>query len=235
MTRRTPAAWATLILALAFAVAPLVTSPFSGFASDQLPNPQPDPPVQPAGYAFSIWGLIYVWLILSALYGWRARGDDPEWERVRWPLIVSLAVGVPWLWIANQSAPWATVAILVMAAGAIAAALRAPIFDRWMLAHPVAVYAGWLTAASAVSLAVTLAGFGILLGPVGWAWLCLVAAIAIAVAVQVRGTSPAYGLTVIWALVAVVVSDGMTSSVGWLAIAGIVVMAATLGWARWRP
>ena len=42
---------------LLFAVSPLFTQGFNGFEPDQFPVPQDDPPVQPAGYAFSIWGL----------------------------------------------------------------------------------------------------------------------------------------------------------------------------------
>lgn len=58
-----------LILTIAFAVSPAFTTPFSGFSVHQLPIPQIDPPIQPAGYAFSIWGLIYSWLIVSAVFG----------------------------------------------------------------------------------------------------------------------------------------------------------------------
>ena len=56
----------TLALTASFAVAPAITEPFTGFRPDQLPIPQTDPPIQPAGWAFSIWGLIYGWLIVSA-------------------------------------------------------------------------------------------------------------------------------------------------------------------------
>ena len=42
-------AFLTLVVALAFALAPAVTNPFSGFEADQLPIPQIDPPIQPAG------------------------------------------------------------------------------------------------------------------------------------------------------------------------------------------
>ncbi len=48
-----------------------------------------------------------------------------------------------------------------MAIAALAAFLRAdPDRDRWMLSAPTAILAGWLTAASAVSTGVTLAGYG---------------------------------------------------------------------------
>ena len=57
-------AWLTLILTATFVVSPAFTNPFMGFTADQLPYPQIDPRVQPAGYAFAIWGLIYSWMVV---------------------------------------------------------------------------------------------------------------------------------------------------------------------------
>ena len=202
-------AWITLILAVAFAAAPAVTNPFSGFRADQLPIPQVDPPIQPAGYAFAIWGLIYGWLIVSAVYGVWKRREDEGWDRARGPLIVSLAIGVPWLAIANTSAIWATVTIYLMAIFAIAALIRAPRRDRAWLQAPVAIYAGWLTAASFVSLGSTAAGYGIAFGPLGWAYAGILGALIVAVAVIARRpAAPEYGMTVIWALIGIIWANG---------------------------
>ena len=71
-----------LLLSIAFAASPLLTPGFGGFDADQFPIPQDNPPVQPAGYAFAIWGLIYAWLILGL--GWGPTGlprDGPGRER----------------------------------------------------------------------------------------------------------------------------------------------------------
>ncbi|GGL57531.1 hypothetical protein [Wenxinia marina] len=196
----------TLLLAILFAAAPLVTDPFSGFRADQLPVPQVDPPVQPAGWAFSIWGVIYAWLIVSAAFGLWARRADADWQAARTPLVLSLAIGVPWLAIANASAIWATVTIFLMAAAAIAALLRAPVRDRWLLRAPVGLYAGWLTAASFVSLASTAAGYGFgdqLL----WAYFSIALAALVAWAVQSRTAEWTYGLAVGWALLGIVVAN----------------------------
>lgn len=143
---------------------PAFTNPFMGFTADQLPYPQIDPPVQPAGYAFAIWGLIYSWLVVSAVFGVWKRRSDAAWDHVRAPLMISLAVGTPWLAIANASAVWATITIFIMSAAAIVALIRAPKVDGWWLQAPVGIYAGWLTAASFVSLGSTAAGYGIALG-----------------------------------------------------------------------
>ena len=197
----------TLALAVAFVVAPFVTSPFSGFEADQLPIPQLDPPIQPAGWAFSIWGVIYAGLVISALYGLWKRREDADWQSVRTPLMISLAVGVPWLWIANTSAIWATVTIFVMAGFAIAALLEAPARDRWWLSAPIGLYAGWLTAASFVSLSSTAAGYGLLTDATGWAYIGIAAAAVVAFAVQSRTPEWTYGLAVAWALSAIIVKN----------------------------
>ena len=225
-----------LLLTLSFVISPALTDPFSGFEADQLPVPQVDPPVQPAGYAFAIWGLIYAWLVVSAVFGVLRRPDAPGWDDVRKPLIVSLAVGTPWLAIANASAVWATVAIIVMAVFAIAALLETPAADRWWLRTPVAIYAGWLTAASLVSVGSTAAGYGLVWGQIGWAYAAIAGAFVVAYGVQRRVPgAPEYGLTVIWALVGIVVANGMDEvRISALALAGIVILAlvAATGAAR---
>ena len=127
----------TLLFTFTFVTSPLLTSPFTGFRGDQLPTPQIDPPVQPEGPAFAIWGLIYGWLIVSAVFGILKRRTDAGWNAARAPLLVSLAIGVPWLAIANASAIWATLTIALMGIFAIVALLRAPQTDRWWLQAPV--------------------------------------------------------------------------------------------------
>ena len=194
-------AYLTLVLALAFALSPLVTDPFTGFEVDQLPIPQIDPPIQPAGYAFSIWGIIYSWLIVSAVFGTWKRSTSPEWVRARCPLIISMAIGVPWLAIANSSAIWATITIILMAVGAITAMVQAPLFDRWWFQAPTAIYAGWLTAASCVSFATTMAGNDIIFGSIGWAIVGIITGLIVAILVfRQRRQAPEYLITVIWAL-----------------------------------
>jgi hypothetical protein len=227
-----------LILALAtlaFGLAPILGPAFSGYDPSLLPVRIDRPSIQPAGYAFSIWGAIYLWLFLHAGFGLLKRAEVPEWDRVRWPLTVAVAIGAVWQAIALQSVIWGTVTIWMMAAGAIAAFLRAdPVADRWLLSGPTAIFAGWLSAASAVSTGVLIAGYG-WLSDTAAAAAMLALVLAIAVTVQMRRPlMPVYGLTVIWALVGVIVAnraDNLTVAV--LAGSGIVVMAITL-WANRR-
>ncbi|ARU01067.1 hypothetical protein [Yoonia vestfoldensis] len=218
-------AYLTLLFTVTFVTSPLFTSPFSGFRADQLPIPQIDPPIQPAGYAFAIWGLIYGWLVVSAFYGLLKRPAARAWDRVRLPLLISLALGTPWLAVANISPVWATALIFAMAVPAIWAVLVAPRTDRYWLRAPVSIYAGWLTAASFVSLGSTAAGYGVLMGALGWAYVGIIAALGVAALTQWRSRAPGYGLTMIWALFAIIIANGTDQlSVSLLAAAGITVM-----------
>lgn len=200
-------ALASVVLALAFAISPVLVADFNGFDADQFPVPQENPPVQPAGYAFAIWGLIYLWLIAGLGFGLLRRADSEEWHAMRLPLCLSLAVGSIWLAVAVRSPVWASVLIWVMLLSALVALYRAPKRDIWWAALPVGLYAGWLSAASCVSLGLLSAGYG---------WLNTSTAalvfvfVALVLASSVQSTlnrCPTYGIAVIWALVAIVVHN----------------------------
>ena len=221
-----PAAILVLILALTFAAAPAFVTGFAGFDPALYPVPQVDPPVQPAGYAFAIWGLIYAWLIVHAGFGLWQRRADPAWAAVRWPLIGSLALGTAWLSVAVRSPLWATVMIFAMLVLALAALVRAPERpDRWLLLAPLAVYAGWLSAASFVSLGLLGAGYGVGPGATGWALISVAIATLLAAAVQLRlDRAPEYALAVAWALAAIVAKNVGTNLLVTLA-AGLATLA----------
>lgn len=222
-----PLAILVLILSVAFAASPLLVPGFGGFDPNQFPIPQDNPPVQPAGYAFSIWGLIYLWLIASALFGLKR---PTEWAALRPALAVSLAIGATWLPVAMLSPVWAAVLIWAMLITALIALFRAPVVDAPWASWPLGLYAGWLSAASCVSLGLLAAGYG-------WmdqrtaAYVFVGLAIVLALAVQsVLNRAPTYGLAVIWALIAVAVQNWGTTTTGvaWLALAGAVLMVLPL-------
>jgi hypothetical protein len=221
-----------LTAALAFAVSPLMVTGFNGFEADQFPVPQEDPPAQPAGWAFSIWLLIYVWLIAGAGFGLFMRADDGRWAAHRGPHFASLAVGAAWLPVAQVSPVAATVMIWVMLGTALAALMQAGKSDRLWLQAPVAVYAGWLTAASCVALALVLAGYGVASAQAAALGALVLALVLAAAVLAMRPGTPEYGLAVIWALLGVAVANAAPANapVLGLAVAGI----AGLGVMSWR-
>lgn len=197
----------TFVAAVAFAVSPLLSSGFNGFTAGQFPVPQTDPPIQPAGWAFSIWLVIYIWLIVGTGYGLLRRGDDPGWDRARRPLLASLVVGTAWIPVANVSPFWAVVLIWAMLATAALALLRAPRQDGWWLAAPVGLYTGWLAAASCVATAILLTGHGAVpVVPIHAAFLILACVIAVTL-LRVRAGTPTLAVATGWALIGVIASN----------------------------
>ena len=200
-------AWAALLLAVAFAVSPFLTADFGGFDPNQFPVPQENPPVQPAGYAFAIWTVIYLWLIAGLGWGAFRKPRDAGWHAMRVPLCLSLLVGTFWLAVALAGPVWASVLIWIMLLSALAALFRAPPGDRWGAALPVGLYAGWLSAASCVSIGLLAAGYGIMSEQTaGLVFVGMAIVIGAGVQSPLR-RAPSYGIAVIWALIAVVVQN----------------------------
>ncbi|WP_298842661.1 hypothetical protein [uncultured Roseobacter sp.] len=221
----------SFVLCITFAGSAFWVPDFGGFDADQFPVPQNDPPVQPAGYAFAIWGVIYLWLLAGMGFGLMRRSGDADWHAMRVPLCVSLAIGSVWLPVAVQSPVWASILIWAMLLPALAALFRAPPTDRLWALLPVGLYAGWLSAASSVSLGLIAAGYGFMDERTA-AFVFVFMALVIASAVQNQlGRGPTYAIAVIWALVAIVVQNAASeATVAALAAGG----AAALTVPAWR-
>ena len=224
-----------LLATIAFGAAPFVTPPFTGYDPGMFPVEIARPSIQPAGFAFSIWALIYIGLIVHALFGLIARRTDAAWDVVRLPMAASIAIGTLWLWIAPTYPITATAAIWGMLALAGFALLRVSGQDRPLLATPIAIYTGWVTAAANVSLGVVVAGYGWLTDTESAAAM-LALALVIGVSVQLRKPADfAYGLTIIWALIGIIAVNWQPNvTVAALAAGGIVIMAITIMGARKR-
>lgn len=219
-----------LLVTLAFGAAPFLTPPFRGYDPALFPVQIARPSIQPAGYAFGIWSVIYLWLITHAVLGIWKHAENPAWDRPRLPFILAIALGSAWLSIAPVAPIAATVTILVMAGAAITAFLRSDTeTDRWLLSAPTAILAGWLSAAAAVSTGVVASGYGLLTDTAA-ALVMIVATLMLAITIQRRRPAmPVYGLTVIWALVGIVVANaGLNPVVAIAAGLGIAAMALVL-------
>lgn len=221
-----------LIAAIAFAISPFLTPEFGGFDPNLYPIPQDNPPVQPAGWAFSIWGIIYLWLIAHAGYGVFKHRYDAAWEDGRLMLFVSLAIGAIWLPVALISPIWATILIWGMLITALASLYRTiAAGPPWIATWPVALYAGWLSAASFVSIGLLLAGFGLLSG-VASAIVALAFATVFALYHQNKLQHWTYGAAVMWGFIAIAVNNIGSQTL--LVIAALVAAALIGGMIVWQ-
>jgi len=228
MTRPLPIlALFVLVTTIAFAMSPWLSEGFAGFSPAQFPIQQKFWPVQPVGWAFSIWGVIYAWLIFGAVWGLINAPHDPNWRSMRQPLLVSLGIGTFWVTAANASPVLATFMIVAMAVLATAAMLRAGLGNPAWQVRPVALYAGWLTAATGVGTGVVLSGYGIL-QPQASAMVMLSCVLIVALYVQSRRRQEwAYPIAVIWALCGVIASNMPSQNWPVIALAALGILALT--------
>ncbi len=239
------------ILLLLAAVQQIVAPPllFGDDFNGQFAGPQLDSPSEPAGYAFAIWGVIYAGCLAFALVQlsprWR---QHPLVARIRLPAILLFAGSTLWLAFARLGPSWATVPVIwAMLACALACVLplaRAPDLPRTLklaAGWPLAIYAGWLTAAAFVNSATILPAWGTGtagLGVEGLGVLMVAGAAALGVALlaALRGALP-YALAVGWALVGIIVANrapGGSEPVLWTAVAATGLLLAALALIRAR-
>jgi hypothetical protein len=172
---------------------------------------QGDSTLRAAGYAFSIWSVIYAGLVFYAV--WQAlprNAESPVARAVGWPSVVAIAGCGVWILMSSLSWQWASVAVILISAGAaIAAIVRgAPHGGRAAL-WPLGLLAGWLTAASALNILTSATAKGLIgeaqAEPAAVAGLIAVSVIA---GVVIRRTrSLPYAAAVVWGLIAIVIAE----------------------------
>jgi hypothetical protein len=84
--------------------------------------------IQPAGWAFSIWGLIYTLSLIYAVYQIIPKNDSKILRATRLPALVGFVSSIGWLYFAGQTdwTIWLTIPILFLMAGAFTYVVNTP-------------------------------------------------------------------------------------------------------------
>ena len=193
----------------------------------------------PAGYVFSIWGLIYLALIAFAIYqALPARRENPRLRRVGYLFAASCLANVAWLFLWHYEifplTLAAMVALLLCLIGIYLrlgiGRVRVPAAERWLVRVPFSIYLGWITVATIANVTSVLdyanwSGWGI--SPEAWTVIMLVAATGIASAVSLTRGDVAYMLVIVWAFAGIGVKHAGTpvvATAAWAATAAVAVM-----------
>jgi benzodiazapine receptor len=201
----------------------------------------------PAGYVFSIWGLIYIGLLAFAVFqALPSQRQNAALRRIGyWPTLSGVA-NVAWLFLWHYNLfGWTLVAMLLLLASLLAIYMRLGIGrspaagagERWAVRLPFSIYLGWITVATLANVTDVLYltvwdGFGI--GPETWAAILLVLATLVAVAMAVTRRDAAYILVLTWAFAGIAVAQAgvpLVSNVAWITAAATALLAA---WASLR-
>jgi len=196
--------------------------------------------ITPAGYVFSIWGVIYILLgifvVFQALPS--QKGEDYQ-KRIGWLFILSSLLNIGWLFLWQfEYLSLSVVLMFLILLTLIAIYLRLRIGkstvslrEKLAVHLPFQVYLGWITIASIANVSVTLVsmgwdGFGI--SQETWATLIVIVALLITLLVITTRNDVAYGLVIIWAFVGIAVKQSGNQNIVMLTEISAIIVAIAL-------
>ncbi|MDX1364720.1 MAG: tryptophan-rich sensory protein [Arenibacter latericius] len=176
----------------------------------------------PAGYAFSIWGIIYIGLLGFVVYTGRSlfKGDAEEEivKKIGWWFVISCIGNSLWViaWLnLHIGTSVLLMSIVLFALLKIIANTRMeldthPLKKYLLIFWPFAIYTGWISVAFIANIAAYLTkinwnGWGIT--EINWTIIMIVVAGLINILMVLKRNLREYALVGIWALIAIAVSN----------------------------
>jgi benzodiazapine receptor len=196
--------------------------------------------VTPAGYVFSIWGVIYTLLLLFVVFqALPSQREKPFLEQISVLFILSGVFNVVWLFLWHYDQIVLSVVLMfALLATLIAVYMRLGIGktsvtlkERLFVHLPFSVYLGWITVASIANVASALVsiqwdGFG--LANETWAVLVIAVAVLITLVVIATRKDVAYSLVLVWALVGIAVNQSDYRDIVTAATASVIIIIVAL-------
>ncbi len=186
----------------------------------------------PAGYVFSIWGLIYVALIAFTIYqALPSQKDNPRITRAALPVVIGNLANTAWIfaWHYEQFALSMLIMVILLISliwtyqslGVRQA--RVSRGEFWAVQVPFSIYLGWITVATvanATSLLDYLNWGALGIAPQTWAAIMLAVASVIATAMAITRRDAAYLAVLVWAFVGIAVkfpNEPLVNASAWIA------------------
>lgn len=203
----------------------------------------------PAGYVFSIWGVIYLGLLAYAVYqALPSQRANARLRDIAAPFLVASAANIAWIFLWHYERFPAT----LVAMGALLLSLivvylrlgtgrmRVPTAERWAVRVPFSIYLGWITVATVANVTQVLYyvrwdGWGI--APEAWAGIMLAVAVVLAALMALTRRDVAYLAVLAWAFVGIAVKHAAVPTVAlaaWVATSAVVMFILLAATARLR-
>jgi len=196
----------------------------------------------PAGYVFSIWGLIYLSLCAFVAYAW-THADDTYVEKISGWFQLSCLANASWIVLWHYlyfAGSLAMMLVLLRTLIIIFERLqpdRATGARRWLLHAPFSMYLGWIcvaTIANATSVLDFYAWSGFGLADETWAVIMLAVTGLLSLIMAIRRPDPVYLGVIVWAAVGIALKHAGHPSVAPAAWALAVWAAGLGGWSVFR-
>ncbi len=173
----------------------------------------------PAGYVFSIWGIIYIgWIAFAVYQALPAQKESPRLRSLGYLFAVSGVFNAAWLFCWHYNRFGLSVLVMLTLLGLlIASYLKLNVgrtavsaAERWCIDVPFGLYLGWITVATVANVTdwlyyVHWNGFGI--DPQVWAVVMLLVASVLGVLMARTRHDAAYLLVLVWAFIGIAVKQ----------------------------
>ncbi|MCJ7660175.1 MAG: hypothetical protein MUO67_13605, partial [Anaerolineales bacterium] len=187
----------------------------------------------PAGYVFSIWGLIYLGLIAFAIFqALPSQRDNPLLKRISPAFWLANLANSAWIFLWHyEFFPFTLIAMVALLASLLyiyrQISLARSGFERiqkWSLQLPFSIYLGWISVATIANITQVLfyldwSAWGI--DPVVWTIIMIATATTLGLAMLWREHDRAYGLVLIWAFIGIAIKQSyapLITGTSWVAV-----------------
>ena len=197
-----------------------VILPLNGKSTSELSDAIPNLFV-PAGITFSIWGIIYLFLIVFMLYQLlslikKEKGDMTYLEKIGGWFILASVANVLWIFLWHyEYVTFSLFAMLLLFASLLMSYLRLHIGlttvsfrEKIAVQVPISIYLGWITVATIANVTAVLVKLGVgefFLGQVTWTILVIAVATLITILMLIRRGDILYSLVIIWAFLGIMI------------------------------
>jgi len=182
--------------------------------SDNIPNL-----FVPAGITFSIWGVIYVLIIIFSIYlakdlFKKEKTTKPYLEKISYFFILANFFNIIWIFLWHyEQVLFSLFVIILLFLSLLIIYLRlgfgiekVDMKDKLFIHMPISVYLGWITVATIANVTAALVkvgwdGFGI--SEQNWAILVIIVATIITILTLYKRKDYAYSAVIIWALIGI--------------------------------
>jgi len=192
--------------------------------------------ITPAGYVFSIWGIIYILLGVFVVFQALPSQKGKEYtKKIGWLFVLSSIINIAWLFLWQYNFLSLSVVLIFLLLITLIfiytrlgiGKTQAKLSEKLATQLPFSVYLGWITIASIANVSVTLVsigwdGFGI--GTETWATLIVIVALAITLLVLATRRDLGYGLVIVWALIGIAVKQSGNQNILTLLEASIIIV-----------
>ena len=227
--------------------------PLNGYNTGELSDMYPNLFV-PAGITFSIWGVIYLFLLGFTIY--QSKGlinrlsKTPKFVfDIGWLFFISSLANIGWIFAWHHLMVFISlIFMLVLLISLIAIYLRLNIGNnnfkktkKYFVNIPFSLYLGWITIATIANITAWLvsinwSGWG--LSEVTWTIIVLITGVIITILNTLNKADSMYALVVIWAYIGIILkryqADPRYISIIMTAVIGIIIIIFNLIYAKWK-